>query len=396
MRMILEKSGPIMLVALFTTPVTAQDRCADILRNGTIKLENYSENSYVRQVIIRRFLSSSYESSKTDMSASATVPVGEIIMGGKYARSDYDRKKRSLQNYFSSDMTQAREIDVAISSGDETIVGAWQDCMRNRNQALLVHIEQQGAKRAEVTIEFAGGGGMSGTKLRTAVRLPPGVTVESGGGYFRRGARFEARTPRKIILTMADALTPVSVNVDTNAGNAVAYLPPRLKFSRLTRPLAIEPLRTTKKRETFDAVRTYTLYGLSNNPNNINLTAESFGGGAEAQGWFFDTSTPFTPRLLTRKSYYCEKLRHNVQPSSATYSYRLRTGDRNATTKCEVSGVLMLVNEVWRAQDDDRPLDDPAAEGLVGSPAISIPSVSPEEDKILSAPIVKFDYTPKK
>jgi hypothetical protein len=389
MKNALEKLCIIPLTVLVAGPAFAQDRCADILRDGTIQLGNYSENSYVRQILIRRFLNSSFETSKTDMSASATVPVGEIIMGGKYSSSDYNRKKRLLQSYFSSDMTETREIDVAISSGDETIVGAWSECMKKHNQPLLVRIEQQGAKRAEVTIEYAGGGGSGSTRLLRDVKLPTGITIESGGEHFRRGARFVARTPRKIVLRMSNAITPVSVNVSTNAGDAVAYLPPRLKFSRLNRPLAIEKLRTAKRKDNVDAVRTYTLYGVGSNAGNINLTATSFGGGSEAEGWFFDTSVPFTPKLITRRSYYCERLKHSVQPSFISYSYRLRAGDKNATTICEVSGVVMLVNEVWRAQDDDTPGEiDP----LVAEPTVTVPSSNPDDEKILSSPALKFSY----
>lgn len=390
MRKFLGGVAMISLTALFVTPVAAQDRCADVLRDGTIKLENYSENSYVRQILIRRFLNSNYESSKKDMSASATVPVGEIIMGGKYSNSDYNRKKRVLQSYFSSDMTEAREIDVAISSGDETIVGAWNDCMKKRNQPLVVRIEQQGAKRAELTIEYAGSGNGT-TRLQRDVRLPAGVSIESGGEHFKRGARFIANTPRKIVLIMKDAITPVSVNVSTGAGDAVAYLPPRLRFFRLSRPLAIDNLRSKRKgRGGQDAIRTYTLYGIGSNPNNINLDAISFGSGPEADGWFFDTSIPFTPQLITRRSYYCKSMRYGIEPSSLFYRYRLESGDHRATTICEMSGVAQLVNEVWRAQDDNNGTE--SGEPLVAKSAITIPSINPADDEILASPIIKISY----
>ena len=381
------------LAALCVSPALAQDRCADVLRDGTLELENYSENSFVRQILIRRFLNSSYESSKRDMSASATVPVGEIIMGGKYSSTDYSRKKRLLQSYFSSDMTESREIDVAISSGDETIVGAWRDCMKKRNQSLLVHIEQQGARRAVVTIEFTGGGGNGDTKLLYPVRLASGIEIESGAEYFKKGTRFVAGTPRSVVLRIKDALTPVSVLVRTEAKDEVAYLPPRLKFSRLNRPLVIENLRSKRKgRGGQDAIRTYTLYGVGNNPNNINLDANSFGGGPEADGWFFDTSVAFTPRLITRRSYYCKSLRYGVEPSSLFYRYRLESGDHRATTICEVSGEAQLVNEVWRAQDDNIPVE---YDGLLNSNStVTVPSLNPDDEKIMTIPLAKFSYEP--
>lgn len=394
MRRFIGELCAIPLVTLLAGPALAQDRCADILRDGTIKLENYSENSFVRQILIRRFLNSSYESSKKDMSASATVPVGEIIMGGKYSSSEYNRKKRMLQSYFSSDMTEAKEIDVAISSGDETIVGAWNECMKKRNEPLLVRIEQQGAKSAVVTIEFTGGGGNGDTKLLSAVRLPTGVQIDSGAENFKKGARFVAGTPRKVVLTIKDALTPVSVNVQTQAGDRVAYLPPRLQFVRLNRPLAIEKLRAKRKgRGGQDAVRTYTLYGTGISPSyNINLDASSFGDGPEADGWFFDTSAPFLPKLITRRSYYCRSLSYGIEPGSLFYRYRLESGDHRATTICEVSGVAQLVNEVWRAQDDNIPVEP---ESLLDKTANSVPPVNPEDAKILSSPIAKFIYEPQ-
>lgn len=373
----------------YAGPASAQDRCADILRNGTVKLSSYSENSYVRQILVRRFMSSSFESSKTDTSAGGSVPIGEIIMGGKYSRSDYDRKKRSLQNYFKSDMTASREIEVALSSGDETIVGAWTSCMKSRNEPLIVWIEQQGPRRAVVNIEFTGGRGQGETVLNSAVRLPPGVVIESGSEYFMRGARFVAGTRRSVVLTMKDAITPVSVNIDTEAGNAVAYLPPRLIFKRISRLLAVDRLRGSHKRGTVSFARTYTLYGLGDQPGNINLTAQSFGGGPEAGSWFFDTTAPSSLRLLTKRSSRCERLSVNVQPGFVTYGYRIQTKDRNATTICEVSGVLTLVNEVWRSQDDELPIV--MEEGLAQT-VVKVPATEAPEEKFLVSPIPQIFY----
>jgi len=89
----------------YSTELYAQDRCNDVLQNGTFQTSRFLDSSYFQQIVWSKFLRSSFQSSKTDRSGGLSVPVGELFLGANYSEEQYNSKKSQMQSEYFNQIT---------------------------------------------------------------------------------------------------------------------------------------------------------------------------------------------------------------------------------------------------------------------------------------------------
>ncbi|WP_442579603.1 hypothetical protein ACSBOB_29635 [Mesorhizobium sp. ASY16-5R] len=207
----------------------AQDRCGDVLREGTFQTSQYRENNYFQQIIRSRFAKATYDEAKSDTSGGFGIPLGEIVIGGDFSQSDFEKKQQSIRDELDVDVISRQEIDVALSSGDPEIVRAWRECMRGRN-GLTARFEVFSAKEVVLKVEWLGFAGVPATEILSNLMLPEGVTGDVG--CLAQGAQLDRDIACDVVLQLPDAFTTMVVAVRTKNGATTAYLPKRIKLSK--------------------------------------------------------------------------------------------------------------------------------------------------------------------
>ncbi len=223
-----------VIYCLTVALASGQDRCGDVLANGTFKWAKVKDNSYFQQIVWSRFLRSTYQSSKTDKDAGFGVPIGEIVLGGNYTEEQYKAKKDQIEEEYFNQINSSREIDVAMSSGDEEVLKAWSQCMSNRG-GLALSLEVVSPTKAFLTIQYYPQGTRNSDKLDSNIKMPEGVQVTDGAKYLRKGALIVAGNPRTAVLTFPDASTTAEFVVNGKESSDKVWLPARLKRMRQTK-----------------------------------------------------------------------------------------------------------------------------------------------------------------
>ncbi|MEG8028949.1 hypothetical protein [Sphingomonas aerolata] len=113
----------------------AQSQCSDVLKNGVFQTSTYRERNYFNQIIWSRFMNSTFETASNDNSLGFGVPVGEIILGGKFTRDEYEAKKASISSEYFNQINSSNELDIALTSGDPVVLDKWAECMRDQGEA---------------------------------------------------------------------------------------------------------------------------------------------------------------------------------------------------------------------------------------------------------------------
>ncbi|MFS2215756.1 hypothetical protein ACCD08_14740 [Telluria sp. Tellsp104] len=216
--------------------VAQQDRCASVLQEGIFQTANYRSNDYFKQIIYSRFLRSSYQSSKTDKGLGFGVPVGEIIMGGNYSEAEYNQKKAQLQSEYLNTITQTREIDVALSSGDTEVLKSWTTCMKNGSGGPTLTLAVLSPTEVQITVGFLSAPGSS-MQLSESVAVPEGAEIVSGKNCLKNRTVIQAGASCIASVKLPSATTTWSPAVQTKKnGSAAAYLPARIELISEVRP----------------------------------------------------------------------------------------------------------------------------------------------------------------
>jgi hypothetical protein len=342
-------------IACRASAVTAQsmDQCRDILRDGTFQQSRFRENTFFQQIIYSRFLSSSYEQSRSDKSLGFGVPVGELVLGGNYTEDQFNQKKQQIQRIFSSNTISARELDIALASGDEVVIGAWAGCMRNKGGGLGLRFEAVSPTEVFATLEWFPAAGITQTRLDERITFPQGAVVTQGAGCFQKGRWIRASQPCQATIRLPDARTTLFVSVNTQHGSTRAYLPPRITLRREMKPhvfLKADSLET-------HAFRT-SLYPR----REITLSQQQM-----EDGWSFD---PSTFRVALDASGSCNmngagSLHQSANLYTISYGFHVwghtRGNSRNCSGVGRVHPSVMLVRDRWIPMTAPGELDDAAA-----------------------------------
>ena len=327
------------------SPAMAQQGCSDILRDGTFQSSNYRENSFFKQIIYSRFLSSSFQQSKRDQSLGFGVPVGEIVLGGNYTEAQFNQKKQDVRRELSNQVVASNEVHTALASGDPTIVNAWTQCMAQAGGQLALRFEAVSPTEAFGEIAWYPGRageftGVETTVLDEDIYLIEGVTIVQGSACIKAG-RVISRNACRFTVKLPDARTTIAVAVNAQHGSAKAYLPPRLKFVRDVAPYQFNA--SDRLEEKFQR-------GQGTPSRTIQLSAVQI-----AQGWRLDPKTAAAPIEIVhlgRWVHSCTARPIEVHFYSLTYSYHgigvdRNPPDRNTSITCRVNPRIQMVRERW-------------------------------------------------
>jgi len=320
------------------------DRCRDVLRNGVFATMKYEEKNYFQQVVWSRFLSSSYESSKTDKSLGFTVPLGEIVMGGNYTEGQFKAKQRQIQNENFQRIEANNEIDTFHTFGDPTIVREWGKCMSERGGLSLTFVKNSPTEVTAV-LQWHAVGGVTETQLNQNINLPNGAVFTNGSRplCFETGVPLRASVPCVITITLPNAVQTLQWGITTTNGAARAYLPPRIELRREKKfYIPTDPdyqLYREKKRETVSPTIT-----LEMSEQELN------------DGWIFDSTSArvslIDMRTLDNNS--CNLTDFTADAHTFTYGLRIigntRRPGRNSAAVCKVKPSIMMFRDFWVAQ----------------------------------------------
>lgn len=231
---------------------SAQDACADILRNGTVQNINWKEQTYYRNLIYARFASMSYEQSKSEKSFGLSMPIGENVMGtANYDEAAFREKQKSIEKTFFNDTTQSREVDIAISRGDPAIINAWSGCMGGR-QLLSMYFTRESNREATLTLVWRPGeSAVSEVTLYRDVLITDGqgntgadvVSILEGADCLKAGKVLKMNTPCPVTLVAKSAQTPVSARATIVDGlrTSRATWPARVRLETESQPFGFTP-----------------------------------------------------------------------------------------------------------------------------------------------------------
>lgn len=347
---------------LLGAPPAFGQGCADVLKSGIFQTGQYRENSYFQQIIVSRFLRSSYQSAKNDKAAGFGVPLGEAVMGrADFSESDYNQKKSQLQSSFSNTITAARELDVAVASGDPTIVNAWRDCMKGAGGPAL-RFDIQSPTEAFLKMEFFSAPGTE-TSLTTDINLPSGFEALSGGECLKAGRKLKAGTSCEVALKAPSATATAIIAANTEHGSPRAYLPARMQWVREVKPfrfaadcnLGMDP---TPEERTRCADRLWVrAHQQTITPAyTVSLTDKQID-----EGWSFDPASATAPvsyihRYSPSGMSWCNKDNTNNTASATTFTYtyealaRTSGHDKASVLVCTVNPSINMVRERYVPQ----------------------------------------------
>lgn len=336
---------------------------------------NWKSKSYYQNLVYARFVSSTFAESKSDTSLTAPIPIGEAVMGTlNYGNSEFSQRKADIEQVRFNQVTDSRELDVAITAGDSAIVTAWSNCIANSGGGFTVRFTAVTPVLARLIIEFQAGPGESSMALGDQVLVTDAdgsasaVSVLSGHNCLAKDRVYLNKTPCGAFVKIADAATPVVANLTTPAGGIVtAVLQPRLKLGAQERT-PYEFAKGCRRDQLPDNVgaagvgdqiaawrarcpdRLYVAplrAGPVSPTHNADLSPEQIKGG-----WRFDGSTAQTVLM----PIYGEDHRQNscaLQPATVTptrFTYGLTANspsNSNASMVCYVEPAIMLVRDKW-------------------------------------------------
>lgn len=313
------------------------DRCKDILSHGTFQTSRYRENNYFLQIIYSRFMSSTYEQSKNDKSLGFGVPVGEIVLGGNYDESQFNQKKEAIKKTNLNIIQSSQEIDVALASGDPTIVSAWSGCIKDVNKGgISLRFAPRSAREVVATVEWFQAAGINRTRLSETIPLPRGARFSQGATCFRRGTIITNGVPCKAVIIFPDATITMTAVANTPNGSTEAYLAARTKLQRFTQP------RRSELKE--------SAYRQFKQPNGkMELTQKEID-----EGWSFDQSSAQTKLTIEYYKYwtnYCNAERKGGDLYNFTFGFNIegqtRGKGRNSSIGCRMDASINMVRDLW-------------------------------------------------
>ena len=228
--------------SIFPSVALAQSgSCSDILRSGVFDSYVSKHTDVYHEIVISRFLSSSFDDSKNVNLGVSGKSLGELVMGSGYSQSDFTKKQSSMRNEYTRDITHDQEWQLAVSTGDHEIISAWQGCMNNR-KGLYARFESQplSPREAILIIEFFGNPSDT-TKLSQDVYLPDGFKAPMKSQVKKclsRGAKLTSDVACQVNVHFSSAATSGSVVVQAPNGSANAYVAPRLVWKRVEKPFS--------------------------------------------------------------------------------------------------------------------------------------------------------------
>jgi hypothetical protein len=329
-------------------PAQADDRCSDVLKGGAFQRTDYRQRDYFQQIILARFVSASYADSRTNKDLGFGVPIGELVMGGNYNEAEFEQRKAEIRRSLNVSTIASHELDVALTSGDPTIVEAWRDCM-SKKSGLSIRFEPFSSTQVTATIEWFAPPGLPTQRLSADFKVPQGITILSNGGCFKKDTIFKDRVPCVVLLQLPDARTTLGIALMTEAGAASAFLPPRLKQITDRKPY---PFSDNKRR-----VATAGYAGSKRPSIDIEVTQQD-----RRNGWRLDTASVRTDIVVDNAvdNGVCRDPVWRADSYRAHFEYTWLNNNDHQAQQCALLPSADLVRDRWVPVDSIQTVDERA------------------------------------
>jgi len=337
--------GVALALSVFSSAAHADaSKCSDILAQGVFQTTQIRDNSYFQQIIYSRFARSSYQSSSSDRGGGFGIPVGEIVLGGNYSEATFRRKQEEIQSTYLNQINQSREIDVALASGDPTIINAWSECMRNRG-GLNLRFEPAGTTDIFAYLEWFPVGNQASTKLTSNVVFPAEITIVSGKDCFKKGKKIGIGNACRALLRSSSSKKPVAVAVNSTNDSTQAFLPARIAKIR---DVVRHPGSSTR------ALLTEGFRNYLQPTGSLDLTDAQL-----KEGWTIDHNTA-TARLYVVSTHggmnACTYDWRTPEPHRFSFGFTIwghtRGNDRNRHIWCAMDVSALMWRDRWVGIDE--------------------------------------------
>jgi hypothetical protein len=324
----------------------AEDRCSDVLQSGTLQSTNVRHNQYIQQIIQTRFLSSTFQQSKSDTSAGFGAALGSYFFQGDYNEAQFNQKKAELRREAFKEVSIKDELDVALTSGDPTIINAWRGCMATRNingWLELTFIPRSGTQIFGTVIWHPGQAGQSpvNTKLVEEIVIDK-ATVLSGKNCLKEGAVITA-TGCKFSIRAETAKQTLAAIANAADGSAEAYVPPRMLLIKESRPFVFADHLAQEWART---------------PTGTPATIVTLSEQNVADGWSFDPGSAKIALSKRTQRWVHDCLEEHISADlySVSYGYKVSMSDRTrddraAHITCSVNPSIAMVRHKWITMD---------------------------------------------
>lgn len=324
------------------------DQCKDVLINGTFQYSAYKNNTYFLQILYSRFVSSTFESSKSDTSLGMGIPLGEAVMGSlNYDQDQYNAMKRSIDQTKFKRVEMRNELSTMLSSGDPGVLSAWTQCIVKHGGGLSVRFEPLSARQARVVIEYNSQGTQHWARLASHVAIK-GIATEhiSNPECFKRKRKIVAGSPCRSTINLPDAVTPLSIDVNAEQGSASAFLPARIRLVEQRERVPVDELYGEYfRRGNVREVRSHSISPDDQKAGWMLASANS----RHSVGKVFDNG---------RNNNSCYDSFANVSPYAVEYGYNVVSHTRGHggwTVGCRGTYYVERFRRVWEP-DENSPL----------------------------------------
>jgi hypothetical protein len=196
------------------------NNCSDVLTGGTFSTLNFKSNNYARLVLAARLATMTKSEADTKYSAAGNLP--DVPIGGNFSSEDFSKWQNSVKSSLDIDQITQNETAILVSSGDPTIVNAWESCMNSKG-GLAAKFERLDDTNVILAFTYYAYPGQGGVKLSSDVEV-----IGAGAGYktnnLIEGTELVPGVSRQIAMTRASD-KPMLAIFNTSTGAARAYLP---------------------------------------------------------------------------------------------------------------------------------------------------------------------------
>ncbi|WP_156647748.1 hypothetical protein [Methylobacterium sp. Leaf87] len=231
------------LVLMSRAEAEASDQCSDIIKDGTLQTVNIRTNDLLQQVILDRLSRMTYEESQKDKSFDANIAIGPKKLGVGYDEKQFRRYQDDLRRQLDTSLTISQQRDIALASGDPTIINAWSNCMDKKGGLSVRYIiNNKNSAFAIVEWRAAPKSGVPEVFLTEDVKLDENIAEDrSDLECLKKGRVLITGTACTAHLYVKSARTPIMLIVKAASKNgsvedASAYLPPRLRYQVTRKP----------------------------------------------------------------------------------------------------------------------------------------------------------------
>jgi hypothetical protein len=224
--------GLVFAMAAASAPAMAAE-CTNIMPPPGFTPEQIAANKQLRSIAFAHLKKAPYDKRNNYKPVlGARFRAGDAVLGANMPREDYETFQRTLKQF--DTLAQFDNEDaIAISSGDEQVQEAWQDCMKTRT-GLMVWFTPSAAdpREAVLTVKWSALNNYAPrqTKIKGTLQLGPGIEFVQGKDCFRDDAVVTQSGCAAMIRTPSAKTAFLAVVNSDDGEPATAYLAPRMQL----------------------------------------------------------------------------------------------------------------------------------------------------------------------